>query len=88
MGFVIFVMVSVKKTSRAAARKRRGDAKARKNRVKFRKILSRYATASEKRKFQEAAQKDRLEANEARSIAAKRRAKVAGRKLTKKTSDQ
>ncbi len=73
-------MVSTKKASRAAAKKRRTSAKARKARVKFRKVLSIYATKSEKRKLQEAAKEDRLEASEARETAAKRRDKITSRK--------
>lgn len=73
-----------KKSVREAAKKRRAAAKARKARVEFRKILSTHATSSEKRKFLEAAKNDRLEAENARSVAAKRRAKVLARKKNKK----
>lgn len=73
-----------KKSVREAAKKRRAEAKARKARVEFRKILSRHATSSEKRKFSEAAKNDRLEAETARSVAAKRRAKVLARKKSRK----
>lgn len=72
--------MALKESIREAARKRRAAAKARKDRVEFRKILSRYATPSEKQKFLDAAKSDRSEAEKARRIAAKRRDKVKDRK--------
>jgi hypothetical protein len=75
-----FVVTSTKKSSRGAAKKRRSAAKARKSRVEFRRVLSRYATTSEKRKLLDAAHKDRLDADEARRVASKRRMDVAVRK--------
>lgn len=72
-------MTLTKKSNRGAAKKRRDAAKVRKARVAFRRVLSRYATTSEKRKLLDAAHKDRLDAAKARRTAAKGRMKLAAR---------
>ncbi len=79
-------MTSTKKSSRDAAKKRRTAAKARKARVEFRRVLSRYATTSEKRKLLDAAHKDRLDAGNARRAATQRRMEVSTRKKSQNNS--